>query len=163
MLCRRWRKGIAHRVRSYNNIFPAALRDNGHMNTIATTSAAQAQQEIAEEFAFFGDWTERYQYLTTWASNCRRFPNVKTEENRARLSVDGRWCPAAMAPCISEAITIRRSCPAIALVLRVYSDRPTKSSTPSRVHRHDRAGQTSLAHRSNGPPCWQNEGRGGVA
>ncbi len=28
---------------------------------LARTDAAQA--EIAEEFSFFGDWTERYQYL----------------------------------------------------------------------------------------------------
>ena len=30
------------------------------MNATATTRAEQAQQEITEEFAFFGDWTERY-------------------------------------------------------------------------------------------------------
>ena len=27
------------------------------------TSAAEAQQAIADEFAYFGDWSERYQYL----------------------------------------------------------------------------------------------------
>jgi cysteine desulfuration protein SufE len=27
------------------------------------TTAAEAQQAIADEFAYFGDWSERYQYL----------------------------------------------------------------------------------------------------
>src|SRR5574337_1454881 len=39
------------------------LRDNHAMNEIASPSAEQAQQDIAEEFALFGDWSERYQYL----------------------------------------------------------------------------------------------------
>ena len=53
------------------------------MNAIATTSAEQAQQEIAEEFAFFGDWTERYQYLIDLGRKLPPFPEAwKTEEHR---------------------------------------------------------------------------------
>src|SRR3546814_3242971 len=53
------------------------------MNAIVTTSAAQAQQEIAEEFAFFGDWTERYQYLIDLGKQLPSFPETgKTEEYR---------------------------------------------------------------------------------
>ena len=46
-------------------------------------SAAEAQAAIAEEFAFFGDWSERYQYLIDLG---RRLPDLpadwKTETHR---------------------------------------------------------------------------------
>lgn len=47
----------------------------------ATT--AEAQQAIAEEFAFFGDWSERYQYLIDLGRRLPPFPEQwKTEANR---------------------------------------------------------------------------------
>lgn len=58
------------------------------MNAVAAIfptepSAAEAQRAIAEEFAFFGDWSERYQYLIDLG---RRLPELpaewKTEGNR---------------------------------------------------------------------------------
>ena len=51
----------------------------------------EAQQQIAEEFAFFSDWTERYQYLIDLGKQLPPFPDdAKTEEQpRARLPVDG--------------------------------------------------------------------------
>ena len=48
------------------------------MNAIATPSAAQAQLDIAEEFAFFGDWTERYQYLIDLGKRLPAFPDRKS-------------------------------------------------------------------------------------
>lgn len=46
-------------------------------------TAAQAQAAIAEEFAFFGDWSERYQYLIDLGHKLPPFPEVwKTEEHR---------------------------------------------------------------------------------
>jgi cysteine desulfuration protein SufE len=39
-------------------------------------TAAQAQAAIAEEFAFFGDWSERYQYLIDLG---RKLPPVPEE------------------------------------------------------------------------------------
>lgn len=46
-------------------------------------SAAQAQAAIAEEFAFFGDWSERYQYLIDLGRKLPPFPDaLKTEEHR---------------------------------------------------------------------------------
>ncbi|ATE72526.1 SufE family protein [Lysobacter capsici] len=46
-------------------------------------TAAQAQAAIREEFAFFGDWSERYQYLIDLG---RKLPDLpaqwKTEEHR---------------------------------------------------------------------------------
>ena len=46
-------------------------------------TAAAAQAAIAEEFAFFGDWSERYQYLIDLGRKLPPFPEEwKTEEHR---------------------------------------------------------------------------------
>jgi cysteine desulfuration protein SufE len=46
-------------------------------------SPAQAQQAIREEFGFFGDWSERYQYLIDLGRKLPAFPDEwKTEEHR---------------------------------------------------------------------------------
>ena len=46
-------------------------------------TAAEAQATIAEEFAFFGDWSERYQYLIDLGRKLPPFPEQwKTEEHR---------------------------------------------------------------------------------
>lgn len=44
---------------------------------------AEAQAAIREEFAFFGDWSERYQYLIDLGRKLPPFPDAwKTEEHR---------------------------------------------------------------------------------
>lgn len=44
---------------------------------------AEAQLAIEEEFAFFGDWSERYQYLIDLGRRLPEFPEAwKVEENR---------------------------------------------------------------------------------
>jgi cysteine desulfuration protein SufE len=46
-------------------------------------TAAEAQQAIRDEFAFFGDWSERYQYLIDLGRKLPPFPEAwKTEEHR---------------------------------------------------------------------------------
>ena len=46
-------------------------------------TAAEAQAAIADEFAFFGDWSERYQYLIDLGHKLPPFPEQwKTEEHR---------------------------------------------------------------------------------
>ncbi len=46
-------------------------------------TAAEAQTAIAEEFGFFGDWSERYQYLIDLGRKLPAFPDEwKTEEHR---------------------------------------------------------------------------------
>ncbi|OGT55713.1 MAG: Fe-S cluster assembly protein SufE [Gammaproteobacteria bacterium RIFCSPHIGHO2_12_FULL_63_22] len=46
-------------------------------------TAVEAQQAIADEFAFFGDWSERYQYLIDLGRRLPPFPEEwKTEANR---------------------------------------------------------------------------------
>jgi cysteine desulfuration protein SufE len=98
------------------------------MNAIATTSAEQAQQEIAEEFAYFGDWTERYQYLIDLGKQLPAFPEAwKTEEHRVHGCQSMVWLvPSGDASkmhfeAISDSAIVSGL---IALVLRVYSDRP---------------------------------------
>ncbi|RDZ28026.1 SufE family protein [Lysobacter silvisoli] len=46
-------------------------------------TAAQAQAAIGDEFAFFGDWSERYQYLIDLGRKLPPLPEEwKTEEHR---------------------------------------------------------------------------------
>ncbi|HEY9144682.1 MAG TPA: SufE family protein [Arenimonas sp.] len=46
-------------------------------------TAAEAQAAIADEFSFFGDWSERYQYLIDLGRKLPPFPEEwKTEDNR---------------------------------------------------------------------------------
>jgi cysteine desulfuration protein SufE len=98
------------------------------MNAIAITSAEQAQQDIAEEFAFFGDWTERYQYLIDLGKQLPAFPEAwKTEEHRVHGCQSMVWLvPSGDASkmhfeAVSDSAIVSGL---IALVLRVYSDRP---------------------------------------
>jgi cysteine desulfuration protein SufE len=105
----------------------ACKRDNVRMNSIATTSAAQAQQDITEEFAFFGDWTERYQYLIDLGKQLPPFPESdKTEQYRVHGCQSMVWLvPSGDASnmhfeAVSDSAIVSGL---IALVLRVYSDR----------------------------------------
>jgi len=97
------------------------------MNDI-NTGADKAQQEIAEEFAFFGDWTERYQYLIDLGRQLPPFPeDCKTEQYRVHgcqsmvwLVPDGDAAEMRFQAASDSAIVSGL----IALVLRVYSGRP---------------------------------------
>ena len=55
-------------------------------------NAAEAQEAIAEEFAFFGDWSERYQYLIDLGKRLPDFPEAwKTEANRLQGCQSKVW------------------------------------------------------------------------
>ena len=55
-------------------------------------NAAEAQEAIAEEFAFFGDWSERYQYLIDLGKRLPDFPEAwKTEANRLQGCQSNVW------------------------------------------------------------------------
>ncbi|TPG10651.1 SufE family protein [Rhodanobacter glycinis] len=97
------------------------------MNSITINSAAQVQQDIAEEFAFFGDWTDRYQYLIDLGKQLPPFPEAcKTEDYRVHGCQSMVWLvPSGNAArmhfeAISDSAIVSGL---IALVLRVYSDR----------------------------------------
>jgi len=98
------------------------------MNATATSSTDQAQQEIAEEFAFLGDWTERYQYLIDLGKQLPPFPEEhKVEAYRVHGCQSMVWLvPSGDASSMhfeaaSDSAIVSGL---IALVLRVYSDRP---------------------------------------
>jgi cysteine desulfuration protein SufE len=100
------------------------------MNTPITISIEQAQQDIAEEFAFFGDWTERYQYLIDLGKQLPPFPEAcKTEEYRVHGCQSMVWLvPSGDAgkmhfEAISDSAIVSGL---IALVLRVYSGRSAR-------------------------------------
>lgn len=98
------------------------------MNT--QTSAEEAQQEIAEEFAYFGDWTERYQYLIDLGKQLPPFPeDQKSEDYRVLGCQSMVWLvPSGDAQCMHFEATSDSAIVSglIALVLRVYSDRPAR-------------------------------------
>lgn len=94
------------------------------------SSAAQAQTTIAEEFAFFGDWTERYQYLIDLGRQLPPFPDDrKTEENRVHGCQSMVWLiPSGDASkmhfdAASDSAIVSGL---IALMLRVYSGRSAR-------------------------------------
>jgi cysteine desulfuration protein SufE len=105
----------------------ARAGDNVSMNATAPPNAEQVQQDIAEEFAFFGDWTERYQYLIDLGKQLPAFPEAwKTEDYRVHGCQSMVWLvPSGDASkmhfeAISDSAIVSGL---IALVLRVYSDR----------------------------------------
>ena len=92
-------------------------------------TAAEAQQTIADEFAFFGDWSERYQYLIDLGRRLPPFPEEwKTEANRVQGCQSMVWIvPEGDASrlefhAISDSTIVSGL---IYLALRVYSGRST--------------------------------------
>ena len=93
-------------------------------------SAHDAQQAIRDEFAFFGDWSERYQYLIDLG---RKLPDLppewKTEEHRLHGCQSMVWIVAEGDAdrldfhAISDSAIVSGL---IYLALRVYSGRSAK-------------------------------------
>jgi cysteine desulfuration protein SufE len=91
------------------------------------SSAEAAQAAIADEFAFFDDWTERYQYLIDLGRKLAPFPDaLKTDEFKVHGCQSQVWLvPAGDAhrlefQAISDSSIVSGL---IALLLRVYSGR----------------------------------------
>lgn len=98
------------------------------LETAPEPTAEAAQQAIAEEFAFFGDWTERYQYLIDLGRKLPAFPDaLKTEDHRVQGCQSQVWLVAEgdaaqlRFRAISDSAIVSGL---IALLLRVYSARP---------------------------------------
>ncbi|KFN46091.1 SufE family protein [Arenimonas metalli] len=90
-------------------------------------SAALAQAAIADEFAFFGDWSERYQYLIDLGRKLPPFPEEwKSEANRLHGCQSMVWivaegnADALEFHAISDSTIVSGL---IYLALRVYSGR----------------------------------------
>jgi len=90
-------------------------------------TAADAQAAIAEEFSFFGDWSERYQYLIDLGRKLPPFPDEwKTEEHRLRGCQSMVWIVASGDASRLDFAAISDSAIVSGLVflaLRVYSGR----------------------------------------
>lgn len=98
------------------------------MNATTPSSAEAAQQAITDEFAFFGDWTERYQYLIDIGKGLATFPDKwKIEKYRISGCQSMVWLvPSGDAARLhfeaaSDSAIVSGL---LALILRVYSDRP---------------------------------------
>ena len=91
-------------------------------------TAAEAQAAIADEFSFFGDWSERYQYLIDLGRKLPPFPeDWKTEANRLHGCQSMVWIVAEGDAGDLEYHAASDSSIVSGLVylaLRVYSGRP---------------------------------------
>ena len=91
-------------------------------------TAAEAQAAIAEEFAFFGDWSERYQYLIDLGRKLPPFADAwKTEEHRLHGCQSMVWIVPSGDASRLEFAAVSDSAIVSGLVflaLRVYSGRP---------------------------------------
>jgi cysteine desulfuration protein SufE len=98
------------------------------MSTTPEATADLAQDAIAEEFAFFSDWTERYQYLIDLGRQLPPFPDdLRTEDYRVHGCQSLVWLvPGGDAERMHFAAASDSAIVSglIALVLRVYNDRP---------------------------------------
>lgn len=90
-------------------------------------TAAEAQAAIAEEFAFFGDWSDRYQYLIDLGRKLPTFPDAcKVEEHRLHGCQSLVWVLASGDAAKLEFAAASDSAIVSGLVflaLRVYSGR----------------------------------------
>lgn len=122
--------------------------------TEATTT--DAQRAIGEEFGYFGDWSERYQYLIDLGRKLPPFPDEwKTEEHRLRGCQSMVWIVAEGDAqrldfhAISDSAIVSGL---IYLALRVYSGRSARdilATEPDYVQAIGLAKQLSPT-RSNG-------------
>ena len=91
-------------------------------------TAAQAQAAIAEEFAFFSDWSERYQYLIDLGRKLPPFPDAwRTDEHRLHGCQSMVWIvPSGDASRLDFAAVSDSAIVSglVFLALRVYSGRP---------------------------------------
>ena len=98
---------------------------------VATQESAQdAQNAIVEEFSFFGDWTERYQYLIDLGRKLPPLPEeFKTEAHKVQGCQSQVWLVAGGDSeqlefhAISDSAIVSGL---IALLLRVYSGRSAR-------------------------------------
>ncbi|MCL7713669.1 SufE family protein [Stenotrophomonas mori] len=91
---------------------------------------ADAQAAIADEFSFFGDWSERYQYLIDLGRKLPDFPDAwKTDTHRLLGCQSMVWI---VAEGDAERLDFRAASDSaivsglIYLALRVYSGRPAR-------------------------------------
>ncbi len=94
------------------------------------------QQEIVDEFALFGDWSERYQYLIDLGKRLPPYADGDRTDSWRVLGCQSMvWLkPERSAEALSFAATSDSAivCGLIALVLRVYSGLPAAQIVATR-------------------------------
>ena len=127
------------------------MRSRGRQNSAMTDSAfplgataADAQQTIAEEFAFFADWSERYQYLIDLGRKLPPFPDDwKTDTHRLHGCQSIVWIVAEGDArrldfhATSDSAIVSGL---VFLALRVYSGRPAAEIVATEPDYIDRIG-----------------------
>jgi cysteine desulfuration protein SufE len=103
---------------------------NARPETAVHESAQEAQNAIVEEFSFFGDWTERYQYLIDLGRKLPPLPEeLKTEAHKVQGCQSQVWlvtrgdAEQLQFRAISDSAIVSGL---IALLLRVYSGRSAR-------------------------------------
>lgn len=119
-------------------------------------TARDAQAAIVEEFGFFGDWTERYQYLIDLGRKLPPFPpELMTDANKVQgcqsqvwMAVEGNAAQLNIRAISDSAIVSGL----IALLLRVYSGRSAQDILDTDPHFVEALGLTRHLSptRSNG-------------
>lgn len=93
-------------------------------------TAAEAQAAIRDEFAFFGDWSERYQYLIDLGRKLPEFPDeFRTEAHRLHGCQSMVWIvPSGDAARLDFAAASDSAIVSglVYLALRVYSGRSAR-------------------------------------
>jgi len=93
-------------------------------------TAQEAQDAIVEEFSFFGDWTERYQYLIDLGRKLPPLPEeLRTEAHKVQGCQSQVWLVASGDAAQLDFRAISDSAIVsglIALLLRVYSGRSAR-------------------------------------
>ena len=91
-------------------------------------NAQETQQELIEEFGFFDDWTDRYQYLIDLGRKLPEFPDAWRNEQHLLHGCQSQvWIhherrgDVLHFDAVSDSAIVSGL---IALLLRVYSDRP---------------------------------------
>jgi cysteine desulfuration protein SufE len=95
---------------------------------VRSMDAEHTQRELIEEFDLFDDWTDRYQYLIDLGRKLPEFPDAwRNEEHRLHGCQSQVWIHQERRgellhfDAISDSAIVSGL---IALLLRVYSDRP---------------------------------------
>src|SRR5882724_6902800 len=121
---------MAHRVCAGNSRMREPIMMNAQPDIAARESTRDAQNAIAEEFSYFGDWTERYQYLIDLGRKLAPFPEtLKTETYKVQGCQSQVWLVASgdrqhlEFRAISDSAIVSGL---IALLLRVYSGRAAR-------------------------------------
>jgi cysteine desulfuration protein SufE len=106
------------------------------MSTEATAEAAQ--QALLEEFEIFDNWMDRYQYLIDLGKALPAFPEPwKVEENKIQGCQSNVWLhhrregDVIHFDAISDAAIVSGL---IAVLIRIYSDRPAEEIRDTRPH-----------------------------